>query len=183
MVLSTVWRSRVELTAWPTSPNALQFADGLRQFARPRLKFLEQPHVLNRDYRLVGEGFKQFDLLIREMAGLLVRRIRIAPMAKPSCSNGVARTSERQPLLVPRDLGNRDQYLPLKVMHMNRLLVDHRSPAGVTRSMMSPSLRTGPSGSVQMSGGRRKLPSTRKLRHHRLHKTGRHSRRRHPSTG
>ena len=26
------------------------------------LEFLEQPHVLDRDHRLVGEGFKQLDL-------------------------------------------------------------------------------------------------------------------------
>ena len=28
------------------------------------LDFVEQPHVLNRDHRLVGEGFDQLDLLV-----------------------------------------------------------------------------------------------------------------------
>ena len=42
--------------------------DDAQDFARRRLllqrllEFLKQPHVLDRDHRLVGEGFKQFDL-------------------------------------------------------------------------------------------------------------------------
>src|SRR5262245_7132720 len=37
-----------------------------RELARARLHLIEQPHVLDRDHRLVGEGFKQFDLLLTE---------------------------------------------------------------------------------------------------------------------
>src|SRR5262245_2060260 len=39
-----------------------QFADRLRQLARPRLQFLEQAYVLNGDHCLVSEGFKELDL-------------------------------------------------------------------------------------------------------------------------
>ena len=35
----------------------------LRQLARARLDFVEQPHVLDGDHRLVGEGLEQRDLL------------------------------------------------------------------------------------------------------------------------
>ena len=34
------------------------------------LEFLEQPHVLDRDDGLIGEGLKQFDLFIRERANV-----------------------------------------------------------------------------------------------------------------
>ena len=67
--LSTVWRSRVELTAWPTSPNALSSPTD-RASSRSVHPFLKQPHVLDGDHRLVREGFKQFDLLVGEWADL-----------------------------------------------------------------------------------------------------------------
>src|SRR5262249_35980756 len=38
----------------------------LVQFLRTLLLGFEQPDVLNRDYRLIGEGFDQLDLVIRE---------------------------------------------------------------------------------------------------------------------
>ena len=38
----------------------------LGQFARARLHLIEQPHVLDRDHRLVGERLDQLDLLVRE---------------------------------------------------------------------------------------------------------------------
>ena len=38
----------------------------LREIARARLHLVEQPHVLDRDHRLVGEGGDQLDLLIGE---------------------------------------------------------------------------------------------------------------------
>ena len=47
-----------------------QFSDRSRQFACPRLEFLEQAHVLNRDDRLVGKSFKQLDLSWSEGAHL-----------------------------------------------------------------------------------------------------------------
>ena len=38
----------------------------LRELARARLHLVEQPHVLDRDHRLVGEGGGQLDLLVGE---------------------------------------------------------------------------------------------------------------------
>ena len=40
----------------------------LGQLARARLHLVEQPHVLDRDHRLVGEGGHQLDLLVGERA-------------------------------------------------------------------------------------------------------------------
>ena len=66
IVLRTVSRSRVELTAWPTSPKAFSSPTD-RASSRVRAsQFLEQPHVLDGDHRLVGEGCDQLDLLVSE---------------------------------------------------------------------------------------------------------------------
>ena len=46
----------------------------LAKIARPRLQLVEQPHVLNRDHRLVGEGGGELDLLIGERARLESRQ-------------------------------------------------------------------------------------------------------------
>ena len=40
------------------------------QIAIAFLQFLEQPHVLDGDHRLVGEGFEKRDLLVRERTNL-----------------------------------------------------------------------------------------------------------------
>ena len=45
-----------------------EFPDRPSQFAGSRFQFLEQPHVLDGDHRLVGEGFEQLDLLVCERA-------------------------------------------------------------------------------------------------------------------
>ena len=42
---------------------------GLAQFCVALLDFLEQPHVLDGDDRLIGEGFEKLDLPFRETAG------------------------------------------------------------------------------------------------------------------
>ena len=47
-----------------------QLAHRLAEFARARLHLVEQPHVLDRDYRLVGERAKQLDLHIAEQASI-----------------------------------------------------------------------------------------------------------------
>ena len=61
----------------------------LGKIAVALLQFFEQPHVLDGDHRLVGEGFQQRNLF--SVNGLTsVRRIRIAPIGTPSRSNGVA---------------------------------------------------------------------------------------------
>ena len=43
-----------------------QFPNRLRQLARPRLQFLEQPYVLDGDHRLISEGFEEGNLLVSE---------------------------------------------------------------------------------------------------------------------
>jgi len=42
----------------------------LRQLFRARLHLLEQPHVFDRDHRLIGEGLQQRDLLVGERPDL-----------------------------------------------------------------------------------------------------------------
>ena len=67
------------------------------QFVGSLIQFLEQPHVLDGDHGLVGEGFEKRDLLFEKGIGLPFRRIESAPIGIPSRSNGVARTwSETQ---------------------------------------------------------------------------------------
>jgi hypothetical protein len=47
----------------------LQLSDRLREFARACLHLVEQPHVFDRDQRLIGEGSHQLNLLFRERSG------------------------------------------------------------------------------------------------------------------
>ena len=61
----------------------------LAQFRVALLEFLEQPNILDRDDGLVGKGFEQSDLFVREWTNFL-RRIKIAPIEIPSRNNGVA---------------------------------------------------------------------------------------------
>ena len=59
----------------------------LREVAVARLQLLEQPHVLDGDDRLVGEGLEQRDLLVREgLPGSRDVRL-IAPIAIASRSS------------------------------------------------------------------------------------------------
>src|SRR5262249_49056452 len=43
-----------------------QLLDGARELARARLDLIEQPHVLNRDHRLIGKGGHQLDFFLGE---------------------------------------------------------------------------------------------------------------------
>ena len=62
-------------------------APGLGQFARTRLHLVEQPHVLDRDDRLVRECRSQLDL--RSLNGRTALRCRtITPIGIPSRSSG-----------------------------------------------------------------------------------------------
>ena len=70
IVRSTVSRSSVELDRLTDFAQRLQLADRSRELAGPRLELLEQPHVLDRDHRLVGKGLEQRDLIVRKSAGL-----------------------------------------------------------------------------------------------------------------
>ena len=44
-------------------PERAHFLDGARERLGARLELLEQPHVLDGDHRLIGEGVKQLDVL------------------------------------------------------------------------------------------------------------------------
>ena len=66
---STGCRSNGErLMTLSTSAVAVCCSQRLGQLARARLHLLEQPHVLDGDDRLVGEGLEQLDLLVAERA-------------------------------------------------------------------------------------------------------------------
>ena len=51
------------------------------------LEFLEQPHVLDGDHRLIGEGFEKLDLPVRKRLNFS-RRIK-SRRWEPFTSNGV----------------------------------------------------------------------------------------------
>ena len=57
------------------------------ELARARLHLVEQPHVLDRDHRLVGEGRDQLDLLVGERPQL-GRCSAMTPIGTPSRSKG-----------------------------------------------------------------------------------------------
>ena len=59
----------------------------LRELAALVLDFVEQPHVLDRDHRLVGEGGDQLDLLVGERPHLGARQAS-TPIGMPSRSSG-----------------------------------------------------------------------------------------------
>ena len=59
----------------------------LGQIARARLHLVEQPHVLDRDHRLVGEGRDQLDLLVGERPHRCAR-MTMTPISVPSRSSG-----------------------------------------------------------------------------------------------
>ena len=70
MLVSTVSRSNVELTARPTSPNAFSSPTDCASSPVRALQFLEQSHVLDGNHGLVGEGFEELDLRRGEGAHL-----------------------------------------------------------------------------------------------------------------
>ena len=61
------------------------------QFCVAFLQFLKQPHVLDSDNGLVGEGLEKSYLLLGEGADFF-RSIAIAPIKLVSFSNGTAKT-------------------------------------------------------------------------------------------
>ena len=64
-VSSTVLRSKVErLMTLSTSAVAVCCCSDSVKIVGARLHLVEQPHVLDRDHRLVGEGLHQLDLLV-----------------------------------------------------------------------------------------------------------------------
>ncbi len=111
-------RSRVELSARPTSPSARARSTERVRSWRPRLELLEQAHVLDGDHRLVGEGLQQLDLLVGERADLAPattaddadRRRPRAAWARPGrrCGSPPARRRAACVLGITRDVGHVD---------------------------------------------------------------------------
>ena len=66
---NTGWRSvgEAEMTRRSSARRRLAL-ERLGQLAVPRLELLEEPHVLDRDHRLGGEGPEELDLAVREAA-------------------------------------------------------------------------------------------------------------------
>ena len=71
-----------------TSLVAVCYSSDFLKLARARLHLVEQPHVLDRDHRLVGEGGEQLDLLVGERPASRYAAETIAPIGTPSRSSG-----------------------------------------------------------------------------------------------
>jgi hypothetical protein len=101
----------------------------LGEIAIPRLQLLEQPDILDRDYRLVGEGLQQLYLSFRE-------RSRMSPTDNDRANHHpVAEHWDRQGRTVASGLGDVLQTVFLvkqDVGRVNDSALKNR-PAGVTR--------------------------------------------------
>ncbi len=84
-----------------------QFSDGSDQLVGALLQFLQQPHILDRDDSLVGEGFKQLDLRRGEGAHLdptrSKRSNKFSLQTKGRGQVGAPRSLAQH----PKELGNR----------------------------------------------------------------------------
>ena len=80
----------------------------LGQLARARLHLVEQPHVLDSDHRLVGEGLDQLDLLVGERTHALAMQT-ITPIGFPSRRSGTPSRYENRQASGPRGMCIRDQ--------------------------------------------------------------------------
>ena len=101
----------------------------LLQLPRARLHLLEQPHVLDRDHRLVGERGDEFDLLFVE--GVTVRRAIVkTPTATPSRSIGTPKQRE-----APRILQSRAVVFVIgkHIWHVDRATLGNRSADNACR--------------------------------------------------
>ena len=65
---------------------------GLAQLCIALVKFFEQPHVLDRDHSLIGEGLQKSDLFVGRRDELRFGECESPPMATPSRNNGVLST-------------------------------------------------------------------------------------------
>ena len=70
----------------------------LRELAALVLDFVEQPHVLDRDHRLVGEGRDQLDLLVGERPHRRCASTSITPIGMPSRSSGTPSMVRKPPI-------------------------------------------------------------------------------------
>ena len=97
MVSKTGWTSVGELQMTRRiSPVAVCCSSVSRQVAVARLQLLEQPHVLDGDDGLVGEGLEQLDLLVGEGSGLARAPTAIAPDGHAVAQHRNARATLRK---------------------------------------------------------------------------------------
>ena len=110
---------------------------GLAQFRVALLQFLEQPHVLDGDHGLVGEGFEQASICLSENGRTSVRRMVIAPIGSSfaeqrhgeNCSSAAA-------AVVPWTLGTLATPLATSVNHgMDCLSVDDGATHETSRDL------------------------------------------------
>ena len=78
---------------------------GFAQFCVALLHFFEQPHVLDGDHRLIGEGLEKSDLLVGERPNLRAANTDYVRWQLPSRSNGVARTVRIPAVMCEPDFG------------------------------------------------------------------------------
>ena len=103
-----------------------QVLQRLRQFAGAGLDAFEQPHVLDRDRRLVGEGRDQLDLLVGEWPYLCARQGQNADRhALAQHRNAKDRAEVAQHLRLAQSVFR----ISLNVGNVNDLAVKQRSPS------------------------------------------------------
>ena len=96
------WPSEASFSDWTSRSCALRRSSSdCGELARARLHLLEQPHVLDRDHGLVGEGLDDLDLARRESPGS--RRVSTSAPSIPSlpkqrnAEQGTRRTGRARP--------------------------------------------------------------------------------------
>ena len=117
---------------------------GLAQFCVALLEFFEQPHVLDGDHRLIGEGFEQRDLFIGERSEPRIGEAEWRRSATPSRSNGTAR-AVRVPVTCWTGLGFRILGIEQRqnIINVNRLAVDNGSAGRCASTERPAALRHG----------------------------------------
>ena len=113
-------RTSERLITLSTSPVAICCSSASVEVAVPRLQLLEQPHVLDRDDCLIGEGLEQRDLRVREAPHLA------AAKEEHSDRHALAEEGRGQRSAVPELDGDRPPERELvligvgEILHVNR---------------------------------------------------------------
>ena len=107
-----------------------QFSDGSSQLTCALFQFLEQPHILDGDHRLIRECFKQRYLFVRKGPHLCA-----ANSNGPDCSTLTHQwhgesSSDAQLLYVPPDIGIILVVFCQHVVNVHRLPVNYGATAG-----------------------------------------------------
>ena len=99
---------------------------GLRDFARARLHLVKQPHVVDRDHRLISEGGDEVDLLFRE--GFDFPALQGDDADRSAFAQ--QRNAEKRAKLTDR-LGIKARVFRIgeRVVNLDRPAFEHRSPA------------------------------------------------------